>query len=311
MLFWAIAARAALHWEMAPPLGRSDPQNAVRIGLRLSPLTDLYYHLMKGSWWMLIGVLGVFYMLANVLFASLYMLQSDGIASADPDSFADAFAFSVQTLSTIGYGTLSPVSGPVHTIVAFEAMVGLVGTAIATGLVFAKFARPRAKVMFSSSMVVYRRNGHPVLVFRVGNARGNEIIEASIRVSALVPEVTAEGEQMRRLVDLPLLRSTTPMFAMTWTVIHPLVEDSPLHGHDGDTMLRDGVRFIVSLTGIDATFSQTVHARYIYEHGDVRWWHRFVDIVGSTDDGRLSIDYRCFHDTVPVQDDAPRVDAPA
>ena len=146
---------------MAPPLGPADPQNAVRIGLRLSPLTDLYYHLMNGSWWLLIGVLGLAYMLANLIFAGLYMLQTDGIASAS-GSFADAFAFSVQTLSTIGYGTLSPISGPVHTIVAFEAMVGLLGTAIATGLVFAKFARPRAKVMFSDTMLVYRRDGRPV-----------------------------------------------------------------------------------------------------------------------------------------------------
>lgn len=296
---------------MAPPQGRRDPQNAERIGLRLSPLTDLYYHLMNGSWSLLIGVLGVAYMLTNLVFAGLYMLQSEGIASADPESFADAFAFSVQTLSTIGYGTLSPVSGPVHTIVAFEAMVGLLGTAIATGLVFAKFARPKAKVLFSDSMVVYRRNGEPVLVFRVGNARGNEIIEASLRVSALVPEVTTEGETMRRLVDLELLRSTTPMFAMTWTVIHPLDERSPLHGIDEDRLREDTVRFIVSLTGIDATFSQTVHARVIYDHTDVRFWHRFVDIVGNTDDGRLSIDYRRFHDTVPIDSDSPRLPAPS
>ncbi|MCA9651559.1 MAG: ATP-sensitive inward rectifier potassium channel 10 [Myxococcales bacterium] len=287
---------------MAPPLGPADPQNAVRIGLRLSPLTDLYYHLMNGSWWLLIGVLGLAYMLANLIFAGLYMLQTDGIASAS-GSFADAFAFSVQTLSTIGYGTLSPISGPVHTIVAFEAMVGLLGTAIATGLVFAKFARPRAKVMFSDTMLVYRRDGRPVLVFRVGNARGNEIIEASLRVSSLVPEITSEGEQMRRLVDLRLLRSTTPMFAMTWTVIHELDEQSPLRDYDEQRLREEGVRFIVSLTGIDATFSQTVHARHIYDHSHVLWWRRFVDVVGSTDDGRLVIDYRRFHDTVAVGED--------
>jgi inward rectifier potassium channel len=148
--------------------------------------------------------------------------------------------------------------------------------------------------------VVQRRNGKPVISFRVGNARGNEIIEASLRVSALVPEVTTEGESLRRLIDLPLLRSTTPMFAMTWTVIHPLDETSPLHGHDHASLDRDQIRFIVSFTGIDATFSQTVHARHIYLHTDIRWGHRFVDIVDNTDDGRLRIDYRRFHDTVAI-----------
>lgn len=287
---------------MAPPLGRADPSNAVRIGLPLSPLTDLYYHLMKGSWWLLIGLLASMYMLANIGFALLYMLQAEGISSAHPGSFADAFAFSVQTLSTIGYGTLAPTSGPVHTIVAFEAMVGLLGTALSTGLVFAKFARPRAKVVFSAPLIVYRRNGVPTLGFRVGNARSNEIIEASLRVAALVPEETAEGEQMRRLVDLPLLRSTTPMFAMTWTVLHPLDESSPLHGYDRARLEQERVRFIVSMTGIDGTFSQMVHCRYIYDHQDVRWWHRFVDVVSTTDDGRLCIDYRQFHDTVAMRE---------
>lgn len=294
---------------MAPPPRRRDPQSAERIGLRLSPLTDLYYHLMSGSWLLLIGVLGLAYMLANLVFALLYLLQSDGIASADPNSFTDAFAFSVQTLSTIGYGTLSPSSGPVHTLVAFEAMVGLLGTAIATGLVFAKFARPKAKVMFSQSMVVYHRNGRPVLVFRVGNARGNEIIEASLRISALVPEVSAEGERMVRLIDLELLRSSTPMFAMTWSVFHVIDEGSPLHGYDEERLREDGVRFIVSFTGIDGTFSQTVHARHIYFDGDVLWWRRFVDIVSENEDGRLRIDYRRFHDTIPVDSDVPHMPA--
>lgn len=278
----------------------TDPRSAVRIGLRLSPLTDLYYHLMRGSWWMLTGVLSLAYLVTNVVFALLYMTVSEGIGSSPEGDFTDAFAFSVQTLSTIGYGMLAPRTGTAHTLVTLESMAGLIGTAIATGLVFTKFAQPRAKVLFSSNMLVYRRNGKPVLVFRLGNARGNEIIEASLRVSALMPEVTLEGEHMRRLVDLQLLRSTTPMFAMTWTVIHEIDEQSPLYGHDEASIHADALRFIVSFTGIDGTFSQTVHARHIYDHQDVRWGERFVDIVDNTEDGRLRVDYQRFHDTVPV-----------
>jgi len=206
----------------------------------------------------------------------------------------------VQTLSTIVYGALAPRTGMAHTLVTVESMVSLIGTAIATGLVFTKFAQPKAKVLFSQSMLVQPRNGKPVLTFRVGNARGNEIIEASLRVSALVPEVTLEGDHMRRLVDLQLIRSTTPMFAMTWTVIHEIDEASPLYGYDQASLHADAIRFIVSFTGLDATFSQTVHARHIYDFHDVKWGHRFVDIVDNTEDGRLRVDYQRFHDTVPV-----------
>ncbi|MEM7157216.1 MAG: ion channel [Myxococcota bacterium] len=283
------------------PARIGDPSHAVRVGLRLSPLTDLYYHLMRRSWWLLMGLLGLAYLVTNLLFATLYVLNKDGINSAEGGDFTDAFAFSVQTLSTIGYGTLAPTNGTVHTLVTFEAMTGLIGTAIATGLVFAKFSRPRAKVLFSTPITVGLRNGKPALVFRVGNARGNEIIEASLRVAALVPEVTMEGEKMRRLMDLPLLRSTTPMFAMTWTVIHELDENSPLYGYTEAQLAEEEVRLIVSMTGIDGTFSQTVHARHVYDTMDFRWGQRFVDIVDYTEDGRLRIDYLRFHDTVAIE----------
>ncbi len=278
----------------------ADPLDAVRIGLPLSPLTDLYYHLMRRSWWLLIGLLGTAYLMANLGFAVLYMMQDGGINAAEKGSFGDAFVFSVQTISTIGYGTLAPKSSAVHTVVTFEAMLGLLGTAIATGLIFAKFSRPRAKVLFSDSLCITQRNGKPALIFRLGNGRTNEIIEASVRVAVLVPEITAEGERMRRLIDLPLLRSTTPAFVMTWTVIHEIDEDSPLHGRDEASFTEDQVRFVVSMTGIDATFSQTVHARHMYMTENVRWGHRFVDIVDTTEDGRLRIDYLRFHDTHPV-----------
>jgi len=283
----------------------NDPRRAVRVGLRLSPLTDLYYHLMQGSWLMLTVVLAGAYLVTNVVFALLYMTQAEGIGSSSEGGFMDAFAFSVQTISTIGYGALAPRTGMAHTLVTLESVAGLIGTAIATGLVFTKFAQPRAKVLFSRNMLIHPRNGKPVVAFRVGNARGNEIIEASLRISALVPEVTLEGEHMRRLVDLQLQRSTTPMFTMTWTVIHEIDEQSPLHGRDQASLEADALRFIVSFTGIDATFSQTVHARHIYEHGDVQWGRRFVDIVDNTDDGRLRVDYQRFHDTVPIDSTAP------
>ena len=269
------------------------------MGLRQSPLTDLYYHLMRAPWWQLVALLIVSYVLANIAFAFLYLADMGGIASAHEGDFAEAFAFSVQTISTIGYGSLSPSSGYVHTLVTAEAMVGLLGFAIATGLMFNKFAVPRARVMFSDPIVITTRAGKPTLMLRVGNARGNEIIEASMRVTVLKTERTEEGHQMRRLHDLRLERTTTPVFAMTWTVIHTIDEASPLYGEDAPSMERDEMAFVVSLTGLDGTFSQTIHARRMYEWHDVRFAHRFVDIISFQADGRARIDYTHFHDTQP------------
>ena len=285
--------------EPAPPLRRRDPTQAIRYGLRQSPLTDLYYHLMRAPWWQLVALLSLCYVLANVGFAILYMTDMQGIASAHEGSFPEAFAFSVQTISTIGYGALAPTSPWVHTIVTAEAFVGILGFALATGLMFAKFAIPRARVLFSTPLVITTRHGKPTLMFRVGNARGNEIIEASMRVTVLKSERTPEGHTMRRLHDLQLERATSPLFTMTWTVLHVIDEGSPLYGEDAASLQRDDVFFIVSLTGIDSTFSQTIHGRHLYEWHDVRYRQRFADIITFVEDGRARIDYTRFHETEP------------
>ncbi len=287
---------------MAEPVRkpRREPGRAIRLGLPQTPLSDLYYHLMRAPWWQLVALMVGFYLLANIAFACLYMVDLDGIASAHRGSFTDAFAFSVQTISTIGYGSLTPTSAYVHGLVTAEAMIGLLGFAIATGLMFNKFAVPRSRVMFSSPLTITNRHGIPTLALRLGNARGNEIIEASIRVTVLKTEHTPEGERMRRLHDLKLQRKTTPVFAMTWTVMHTIDEDSPLYGEDAASMLEDEILFIVSMTGLDGTFSQTIHARKTYEAYDIRWNERFSDIVEFNDDNVPVIHYERFHDTEPV-----------
>jgi inward rectifier potassium channel len=269
----------------------------VRLGLEQSPLTDLYYHLMRAPWWQLVVLLVVFYVLANLAFACLYMMDLEGISSAHRGSFVDAFAFSVQTISTIGYGSLTPNSAYVHGIVTAEAMIGLLGFAIATGLMFNKFAIPRSRILFSDVITLESRHGKPTLALRVGNARGNEIIEATIRVTVLKTEVSPEGDTMRRLHDLQLHRNTTPVFAMTWTVMHTIDETSPLFGETPESMAEDEVLFVVSMTGLDGTFSQVVHARKLYEWHDVRYGHRFVDIVTFDEENRPVIDYTRFHDS--------------
>ncbi len=252
--------------------------------------------MMEASWPRLIASIAAMYLCTNATFATLYMVGGDCISGAEKGSFADAFFFSVQTLSTIGYGVMAP-KGPVGSgLVTIEAFVGLLGMAMASGLMFSKFARPTARVLFSSKLIVNTRNGKPCLMLRMANGRGNEIVEAQLRISVLKPEITEEGERMRRFHDLALARSQTPLFSLTWTVIHVIDEASPLYGETEASLRAMNVRFIVTLTGIDSTFAQTVHARTNYVGDDMVWGGRFVDVTSQLPDGRLQVDYTKFND---------------
>ncbi len=273
----------------------------IRRGLPQHPLTDLYYRLMAGGWGLLLGFITALYLAVNLVFAALYMFDEEAIVNAAPGDFVDAFYFSLQTMSTIGYGHMYPQSDYAETLVLGEAVVGLLCTAVATGLVFTKFARPRARVIFSDKMLFNTMNGEPVAMFRVANARGNELVEASIHVSVLLPQETVEGYRLRRLHDLKLQRSRTPIFALSWLIIHELTQKSPLHGLTREDLSRMGVRIVVSLTGVDGTFSQLVHGRHVYLVEDLVWDAQFADVLRTLESGALEFDMTRFHDTEPAR----------
>ncbi len=274
---------------------------------------DLYFNFVEGSWTQALVAMAVLFILVNAVFAALYLVEPWGVSGLESGNFLDAFAFSVQTIATIGYGTMSPETPWAHTISIIEAAVGLAGVALATGLMFAKASRPRSSVLFSKVMTVNQVNGVPTLVFRAGNARGSEVVEARIMVTALIDEVSPEGERMRKLYDLQLVRSRTPIFAMSWTVLHPLTPDSPLYGISPDNIDDRLFSIVVTLAGHDATYASTTHARIIYYPEDVRFDHRFVDVIHTLEDGRLLVDYTAFHRTIhdPVSegDELDEVDA--
>ncbi len=259
---------------------------------------DLYHYLLTASWPVLLAFIACLFIAANFAFAAAYFLDG-GLEGAAPDSFADAFFFSVQTMATIGYGKLAPASTFANILVACEALFGLVGLAMVTGLVFAKFSRPTARVRFSRHAVIEPRNGVPCLMFRMANLRANRIVEASIHVALLRDERTAEGEWMRRYYDLQLERQQTPAFSLSWTVIHPIVEGSPLFGQTPEKLAEESAEIVASLTGLDETFSQVVHARHLYVLDDVVWGARLADILVVTPDG-ASIDYSRFDEVVPL-----------
>jgi inward rectifier potassium channel len=276
----------------------------VRVGLERRPLGDLYHSLLNASWWLLGALVLVLYLASNVVFALGYIAGGDSIENARHGSFSDAFFFSVQTMATIGYGKWAPQTLLAHLLVTLEALVGLVGLALVTGLVFAKFSRPSARVIFSRVAVISPWNGTPSLMFRMANERANQIVEAQLRAVLARNEVTAEGQSVRRFYDLELSRKQNAIFTLSWTAIHPIDERSPLHGATRDTLKAMEGEIIASLVGIDDTFAQTVHARHSYIADEMVWGGRFADIISRLPDGRRVIDYRLFHDVVPAEPSA-------
>jgi inward rectifier potassium channel len=249
----------------------------------------MYHRALTVPWPRFVGLMGAGFALVNAIFAALYLLGGDCFNATDPDSALLAFSFSVQTISGIGYGAMAPTTAWAHVVSDLEAFIGLTGIAVWTGLIFARFSRPTARVRFSKNALVRNRDGKPYLMFRMANERGNQIVEAQISVVALVDTVTAEGDSLRRLHALKLDRDRTPVFSLTWTAFHPLDEDSPIHG------LVDGpsedvfAGIVCNLTGLDETLVQTVHAQAYFNVEDVLWGKRFLDMIEPGEDGILTV----------------------
>jgi inward rectifier potassium channel len=270
----------------------------VRRNARRAILSDFYHFLISRRWFHLLGMLVTVYLLVNLIFAGLYMLGGDCIQGAH--RFIDYYFFSVQTLSTIGYGTMVPVTYYAHAIVTTQAFSGILFIAITTGLVFAKFSRPTARVMWSNNAVIVSRSGRRLLMFRLANERANQIVEARVRVALARTEVTADGERLRRFYDLKLERESSILFVLSWTVIHDIDQQSPLFGKSLDELKQQGVQLICSLIGTDETFSQQVHSRFSYQPEDIVFDLRFADIIGNNPDGSRYVDYARFHELVPM-----------
>lgn len=258
-------------------------------------LDDLYHYLVTASWPALIGIIALAFLIANLVFAVGYYLDG-GVENARYRSFADMFFFSVQTMATIGYGKMVPVTLFSNILVSIEALTGLLALALMTGLVFAKFSRPTARVRFSRYVVIGPRDGTTSLMIRMANMRANRIVEANIHVVFTRWETTVEGESIRRFYDLIMTRSRSAMFALSWTAVHRIVEDSPLFGQTRDSLANSQPEIVVSITGLDETFSQTIHARHTYALDEILWGARFADVLILDPDGSRSVDYTRFDD---------------
>jgi inward rectifier potassium channel len=275
--------------------------NVVRLGVSRLHFADLYHWLLTLSWPRFFVFIWLSYVLTNSLFALAYLAGGDCIANARPGSFKDAFYFSVQTMATIGYGSMYPRTDYANTIVCIQALFGLWGVAMVTGLAFARFSRPTARVIFSRVAVITSFNGVSTLMYRTANQRFNQILEAQQRVTLIRDEATSEGDYMRRFYDLQLIRSQSPIFALTWTVMHAIDENSPLYKLTAKDLVEQQVEIVVTLTGLDETVSQTIHARHSFVASEVLWDMRFVDIISRTPEGKRVVDYTRFHEVEPVE----------
>ena len=261
---------------------------------------DLYHAMMAAPWWVaVLTIVGTFLVL-NALFAFCYM-ATHGVANAREGSFVDAFFFSVQTMGTIGYGAMYPVSSLANVLVVAEAVVSLVVTAMATGIVFAKFSQSQSRIFFSNQVAIAPMDGVPTLMFRAGNARNNQIVEATLRVVLVRTERTREGMTFYRMYDLPLVRERTPALYRSWTAMHAIVPGTLLYGETPASLKASETELIITLIGTDDTSLQPVHARRRYTDDDIVWGARHADVLREEPSGELVLDLAKFHTLVPTE----------
>lgn len=270
-------------------------------GLEHNLWTDFYHNAMTVSWPRFFGALAAIFLVLNLFFAGLYSLGGAPIANAKPGSFADLFFFSAETSLTVGYGDMHPQTLYGHGLATLEGFIAMVLLAAMTGLVFSRFSRPRARLLFANHPVVTTHNGTPTLVFRLANARNNFITEASAKLWALTSTLTPEGRRLVGFQPLNLVKSENPVFSLSWTLFHPIDAASPLFALDAAQLAASEMNFVVSINGLDETSAQTVHARQTYAAQDLRYGHEYVDIHSIDEDGVRHVNYAGIHDTRPVR----------
>jgi inward rectifier potassium channel len=287
---------------------RMGARQVTKIGIAPATWRETYHAVLGMSWPRFLGVLLLLYLSINGLFGLAYFAQPGCVANARPGRFGDVFFFSVETLASLGYGFFYPATLYGHVVSALESLIGLVSVATMTGLVFVRFSRPHARVMFSRQAVIAPFNGVPTLMIRAANERHNLLLEASVWATINRAETTLEGAPFRRLIDLKLVRERNPTFTLTWTIMHPIDASSPLYGLNEAQLHDSGAILVVSMAAIDETLNDTVHARHEYAARSIRFNHRFADVI-KLDEEQLTVDLRLFHDIHPL-DAAPQGAAP-
>ena len=271
-------------------------------GMAVGGLHDVYSLSMTCNWLQFYSAIAGLFMLINLFFATLFSSLPGAIANQSPSGFWGAFFFSVETLATVGYGDMHPASNTAHWLATLEIFTGMTSIAVVTGLTFARFSRPRARIIASSNPVICSYEGTPTLMLRAVNGRRSTLEQASAKLYVLMQTRSSEGVELRRLLDLNLVRDIHPMFALSWTLMHVINESSPLFGMNAADLAACNADFILTISGSDEVTTQELRTRHIYRHHDLRWNHIFEDMLRTDADGREHIDYAHVHRIRPQAD---------
>ena len=280
-------------------LVRIGPREIETRGLNDGFWTDLYHRAMTVYWPVFFGTAAAIFIFLNAVFAFLYWLGHEPIANVAANEPLGLFYFSVETLATVGYGDMHPQTHYGHFIATTEIFTGMSFLAVMTGLIFARFSRPRARFIFADNPVVTLHQGQPTLMIRIANERNNTISQATARLWLLRMETTAEGVEYRRYHELLLDRREHPMFMLTWSIFHVIDETSPLYRMSPADLAEAEVSLTLNVSGVDDNSAQYLYARKLYSHADIRWNYRYRDITSVSKEGRLVIDYAAFHEVTP------------
>jgi inward rectifier potassium channel len=278
-------------------LGGRDVE-VITEGPDLSFWADISHRCMTASWPAFILGAALVFLGFNAVFALFYMFGAQPISNVPGGAYIDYFYFSIETLSTAGYGDMHPQSHYGHFIATIELFTGIFSMSLMTGLIFARFSRPNARLLFADHPVISSHEGKPTLMVRFVNERHNVIGNANARLWLLKNELSLEGRPFRRFYELPLVQSEHPALALSWTLFHVLDQKSPLFGLTADEFVASNVSLVVVVSGYDVVAAQTIHARKSYDHSDIRFGQRYADIISTSEDGRIRIDYGRFHETL-------------
>jgi inward rectifier potassium channel len=258
---------------------------------------DIYHLILTLTWPRFAGSVLAVYFLINVLFAGLYLFGGKCIFGLPRGSFPEAFFFSVETLATVGYGHMYPDTFYGHCVTTVEIVVGMFGMAMITGLIFIRFSRPTARILFSKCAVIAPFDGVPALMLRVANLRHIMMAEAEFRVMLFRNERIQEDEKARRFYTLKLQFDRLIAFPVAVTLRHVIDESSPLYAMTPEALEKSDTRLMASVVCIDTVIPAPVQSANDYSYEDILWNRRFVEIYTETPDGRLTVDYGRIHDT--------------
>jgi inward rectifier potassium channel len=280
------------------PVVRLGGREIITEGLRLNFWADISHRCMTASWPSFIAGAVLVFIVFNAAFAVLYWIGDQPISSVSSGDYLDYLYFSIETLSTAGYGDMHPQTHYGHFIAAVELFTGIFSMSLMTGLIFSRFSRPRARLLFADFPVVSSHDGRQTLMIRFANERHNIIGNATARLWFLGNVMSEEGQFLRRFTELALVRNEHPALALSWTLYHVIDSTSPLDGLGADELAAANANLVVVVSGYDVVAAQTIHARRTYDHTNIRFGQRYADILETLGDGRIRIDYSKFHETL-------------